>query len=856
MPLPSGTKLGPYEVVAPLGAGGMGEVYRARDERLARDVAVKVLPPGLAQDAERMRRFEHEARAAGSLNHPHILAVYDTGRHDGSPYVVSELLVGQTLRERIAGGALPMRKAVEIAAQIARGLAAAHEKGIVHRDLKPENVFITDDGLAKILDFGLAKLTQAAPEDESDSPTRTRETDPGVVLGTVGYMAPEQVRGAAVDHRADIFSFGAMLYEMLSGQRAFKKETSAETMAAILREDPPDLTATNKALPPALERIVAHCLEKNPQERFASARDLAFDLESLSEKSGATTARALHAGPGTGRRAWLAAAWLAALLAAAGAAFWAGRRGAERPQPRYQQLTYGHGYAGPAFFSPDGASILYSARWDGAPPRIFSLRLDLQLEQPMNLEGRLVGVAGGELAFLTPDGTLFRAPLSGSGAREVATGVDDAEWSRDGTRFAITRRSGSKFVLEYPIGTVVHETVGGIGGIGISPDGSRVAIYETRSQGDAEGWIEVVDKTGLKRLTNDPKMFSNSLIWSPDGREVWFSTVVAEGGLGFALNAVSLDGRRRLLMRTAHRPVLWAASPDGRVLLSLGAWRRQVAGLPPGGTLERDLTVRGLSDLFDLALDGRHYVVSDFELVNTGKSSAFLGSLEGGPLVRLGDGLPSGLSPDGRSVVAYKDSPDGILTALQILPTGAGEPRDVPRGTLHTYFDVHYLPDGRRLLIAASEADRPRRLFVQELPDGLPKPVTPEGIFTEYTFTTPDGEWVPAGGDYRTVPYHLYPLKGGDPRPIPGLEKGDQPLRFTADGRRLFVRYGVENATRARLALLDLSTGRKEPWKVLSPADPAGVMGVGAVCITPDGRSYLYSYERILNDLFLVDGLR
>jgi Tol biopolymer transport system component len=852
MTLPTGTQLGRYEVLAPLGAGGMGEVYRARDERLARDVAIKVLPGGLAHDPERLRRFEHEAKATGSLNHPNILVVYDTGHHGGSPYVVSELLEGQTLRERLAGGALPIRKVVEIGAQVARGLAAAHEKGIVHRDLKPENVFVTSEGHVKILDFGLAKLTQPDSGDQSQSPTQARPTDPGVVLGTVGYMSPEQVRGAPVDHRSDIFSFGAILYELVSGQRAFKKETSAETMAAILREDPPDLMETGKALPPALERIVAHCLEKNPQERFASARDLAFDLESVSEWSGATTtARALPGGAIRSRRVWIAAGCLAAIVAAAAAGFLWGRRTGGHQQPKYQALTFGHGNVRAARFSPDGASVLYSAAWDGAPARIFSLRLDLQIEQALGFEGSLVGAAAGELAFLREDGTLLRAPLSGGGVREVAKGIDVADWSRDGTRFAIAHRDGAKHVLEYPIGTVVHETTGDFSRISLSPDGTRLAMVERPSLGVVGGWIAIVDATGVKRLTSDPSLVPTSLVWSPDGKEIWFT---AQEGQAFLIEAVSPGGRLRQLLRTAHAPFLHAAFGDGRVLLSLGQVRRQVAGLAPGETLERDLTVRGFSQSWDMAEDGNRYVISD-DVDNRGWS-AFLGHMDGAPLVRLGVGGPNSIAPDGRSVVAWKESAEGIGTALVILPTGAGEPQDVPRGSVRTYLDARYLPDGRRLLLSASEADKPRRLFVQELPDGLPKPVTPEGVFTEYAFTTPDGAWVPAGSDYTAAPYLLYPLAGGEPRPIPGLEQGDQPIRFSADGRQLFIRYGRQDESKARIALLDLATGRKQPWKVLSPADPAGVTALDYVFVTPDGGGYVYNYFRTLSDLFLVEGLK
>src|SRR5205809_5663396 len=289
MMIAPGTKLGPYEILAPLGAGGMGEVYRARDTKLGRDVAIKLLPSSFSGDSDRLHRFEQEACAAGALNHPNILVIHHIDTHEGAPYIVSELLEGETLRQRMSGAALAQRRVTDYASQIAHGLAAAHEKGIVHRDLKPDNVFITKDGRVKILDFGIAKLTQPdSSQSQTDIPTRRVDTDPGVVMGTVGYMSPEQVKGRPVDHRSDIFSFGAILYEMLSGRRAFHGESAADTMSAILKEDPPDLSDTNQNVSPALERLVNHCLEKNPQERFHSASDLAFALEAISGSSGAS----------------------------------------------------------------------------------------------------------------------------------------------------------------------------------------------------------------------------------------------------------------------------------------------------------------------------------------------------------------------------------------------------------------------------------------------------------------------------------------------------------------------------------------------------------------------------------------
>src|SRR5271170_1303189 len=319
MNLAPGTKLGPYEIASLLGAGGMGEVYRARDSRLRRDVAIKVLPQALSLDSDRMRRFEQEALATAALNHPNILAVFDIGTSEGSPYVVSELLEGETLRDRLRTGPIAMRKTLDYSLQIAHGLAAAHEKGIIHRDLKPENLFVTKDGRVKILDFGLAKLKQHQPDPDGAAATITQKTDPGMVIGTAGYMSPEQVRGKTVDHRTDIFAFGAILYEMLTSKRAFQRSTAAETMTAILNDDPPSISQIVQTTPPGLQRVVHRCLEKNPEQRFYSAHDLAFALEALSD-SGSSPANVIDRG---GRSRWVWAATAAAVVAlAAGFIAW------------------------------------------------------------------------------------------------------------------------------------------------------------------------------------------------------------------------------------------------------------------------------------------------------------------------------------------------------------------------------------------------------------------------------------------------------------------------------------------------------------------------------------------------------
>jgi Tol biopolymer transport system component len=424
MSLPAGTRLGPYEIVAPIGAGGMGEVYRARDTRpsLGREVAIKVLPSSFSSDTERLRRFEQEARAAGMLNHPNIVVIHDIGVHEGAPYVVTELLEGETLRSRLAGGALPQRKAIEYSLQIARGLAAAHEKGIVHRDLKPENLFITKDGRLKILDFGLAKLTLGArassPAVPSASPaaggtpalpgdeTEVAGTQPGMVLGTVGYMSPEQVRGKAADHRADIFSFGAILYEMVAGRRAFHRDTPADTMTAILKEEPPELPPAAQ-LPPALERIIRHCLEKNPEERFRSAHDLGFALENVSGVSGSAIAAAGIAPAASRAMRWRRVLpWAVAALALALAVVLVALI-LRLPAPAARQamrlaILLPEGYTFPGFYgtvelSPDGTRLVYSAERNGRT-QLFLRPLDSPQATP------LAGTEDAADAFFSPDG--------------------------------------------------------------------------------------------------------------------------------------------------------------------------------------------------------------------------------------------------------------------------------------------------------------------------------------------------------------------------------------------------------------------------------------------------------------------
>jgi eukaryotic-like serine/threonine-protein kinase len=853
----AGSSLGPYEIVAPLGAGGMGEVYRAKDPRLGREVAVKVLPASFSKDPDRLRRFEHEARAAGALNHPNITAIHDIGSHDGSPYVVTELLEGETLRSRIATGALSTRKAIDYAIQIAHGLAAAHEKGIVHRDLKPENLFVTEDGRVKILDFGLAKLKPELKSGEAtELPTATAGTEPGVVLGTMGYMAPEQVRGRPADARSDIFAFGAILYEMLSGKRAFHADTAADTITAILTKEPPDLSQTSREIHPGLDRIVRHCLEKNPQERFQSARDVAFDLEALSGVSGAGAVAAVAAPTARKIRLVPILVPVALVLGAIGGIL-AGKKVWERPLPSFHQLTFRRGEIPSARFAPDGQTIFYTAAWEGRPMEVFTSRVETPESRPFGLAGAdvLAVSRSGELAVslgrratqsFIRTGTLARVSVAGGAApRDVLEDVQWADWAPDGESLAVVRDVGPLNRLEYPIGTVLYETNGWIGHPRVSPQGDRVAFVDHPVKGDDGGTVAVVDRKGNRKTLSKVFASLQGLAWSPEG-EVWFTGAMRANR---DLYSVTLSGRERVRGRVAGSLTLHDISSDGRALVVRDTPRIGALGLFPGEEKEREMTWLDWSSARDLSPDGRTLLFFESGEGGGAGYSVYIRRTDGSPPIRLGEGTGEGLSPDGRWVLSITQS----VTERRLVayPTGAGEPRRLPRDGLAAAV-AGWTPDGKQIVFSASEPERGVRIYVRDFAGGKPRPVTPEGYRMFRRGISPDGRLVIATGPDQRI--YLYPLAGGEPTPLPGSIPGDIPDRWTSDGRAVYIHR--RDQMPVKVYLLDIATGRKELWKELIPADSAGVTQVSSVVPTSDGRSYVYSYIRLLSDMYVVEGLR
>ncbi len=860
MPLAAGTRLGPYEILSLLGAGGMGEVYRARDPRLGREVAIKVLPASFSADPGRLRRFEQEAKAAGLLSHPNITAVHDIGQHEGAPYVVQELLEGETLSSRLLGGDLSVRKAIGYALQITHGLAAAHGKGIVHRDLKPTNLFVTRDGRIKILDFGLAKLTHPDPASDptTEAPTVTAGTEPGVVMGTVGYMSPEQVRGQPADARSDIFAFGSIFYEMLSGKRAFLRGSAAETMNAIVNDDPVDLSATNPGVTPALERVVRHCLEKNPEERFHSAHDLAFDLETLSGLS-APGAQAALASAGRSKR-WLFAATAVAVLAAAAAvSFFAGARVARGRRSSgfsFVQKSFQPHNIFVARFAPDGRTIVYSAAVEGTAPEIFSIRPEYPEGSPLGLSSvHLLSVSSqGELAVLTQarfinhrffTGTLARMPLGGGAPREILENVREADWSPDGSSLAIIRQVGGKDRLEFPIGRVLYESAGYLSDLRISPKGDRIAFFEHPIKFDDRGLVAVLDLNGKSAVLSRGYSAEEGLAWSAEADEILFSAQVTAGAL--RIYAVTLSGRRRVALESAGGLTIQDVSRDGRWLATRDDYRVGFLARAPGEKVERDLSWLDKSVFPIVSSDGKTLLFTDESDSAGPHYSVCLRKTDGSPVVRLGEGRGADLSADGAWVAAIvTTSPQ----QLRLYPTGPGEPRKLDRGNLESYETAAWFRDGKAVLTCGHEPGRASRCYVQSITGGAPRPVTPEG--TSRGFPSPDGEHVLAQA--ASGQYVLYPLAGGVLRPVPLLTEEDRVLRWSPDGRSLWVRRG--STIPIRIELFDLSTGRRELVEEITPQDRSGLIGVSGISLAGDPRSYVYNSWQAVSHLFVVERAR
>jgi len=872
-----GQQIGSYKVLSLLGSGGMGQVYRAKDAKLGREVAIKVLPREFSSDPERVRRFGQEARAASALNHPNIITIYEMGQANSLVYIAMELVEGKTLREVLGSESLPTKKILQLATQVADGLAKAHAAGITHRDLKPENLMITKDGLVKILDFGLAKQTRLMSGREGTQVgTLSGVTEPGIILGTIGYMSPEQAKGEAVNFQSDQFSFGAIVYEMVAGKRAFARGSAAETLTAIIREEPKPISELSSKTPLQLRWITERCLAKDAEQRYASTRDLARELESvrdhLPELGSAEAAAASDATTSARARHWRATGQiiLAITLLAVFSliSFYRGENNAKKELllssgPTFQQLTFRHGSITGARFAADGQTIVYGATWAGRPSELYTTHPESPDSRSLGLlETGIFSISSsGEMAIALACtlnwgdclGTLAQVSLNGGAPRQIMENVYYADWAPDAKTLAVVRRTRGRICLEYPLGKLLYETPGWITDMRVSPKGDLIAFLDHPILGDLAGSVCVVDLTGKKRTLSTGWRGLHGLAWSEAGDEIWFSgSRVGKGG-SLALHAVTLAGRERVIFGAPGFNIRDISRDGQRVLLGRGTDRAAMISLTPASPKERDLAWFDYSTAADLSADGKTLLFYEWGKGASGTHTVYLRKTDGSDAVRLGEGTPLALSADGKWALVLQQT---SAPQLILLPTGPGEQRSLPRGTIQEYRHwAAWSPDGSRVFFSGSEASHRPRTYVQDIGGGEPRPVTSEGMTG--VLLSPDGKQIAAIDRYGE--YYLCPVAGGEPRAIDGILDDDIGLlQWSGDGRALFVRGAGDLVL--RIYKLDLSSGRQELWKELSAPDPAALVSIGVdpgqVRITPDGESYVYTCWTFPNELYLVEGLK
>ncbi len=863
MTLAGGYKIGPYEILSAIGAGGMGEVYRARDARLGRDVAVKVLPEAFARDPERMARFGREAKVLASLNHPNIAAIYGFEDSGGVHALVMELVEGPTLADRIAAGPIPMDEALRIARQMADALEYAHERGIVHRDLKPANIKISRDDAVKILDFGLAKAIEgdASSMDINKSPTLTRmATMQGVLLGTAAYMSPEQAKAKPVDRRADIWAFGCVLYEMLTGNMAFSGETVSDTLAAVIRAEPdwPQLPANT---PARVRVLLQRCLQKDPKQRLRDIGDARISLDEVLSGEPELTLLAPATGSGSfWRRAIFSIVGTAGLVIVGVAAYFVGRTGTLTQEPSYQQLTFDRGTIYQARFAPDGQTVLYSAAWNGQPTGIYSVSPNAPESRAVGLnDSSLFAVSASQIAVSIGcknifagacEGTLATVPISGGAPREIADHVVSADWTPDGSELAAIREENGEFQVEFPLGKVIYKSLTWLDFLRVSPHGDDIAFAQYSTDSTDAGSAVILDPNGRQLARSGQFNSLEGLAWRPSGDQIWFAATKTSGWAD-SIHAMTIAGRDHVVLTIPDVLRVDDISSEGHVLVSQDQWRSGIQYDDGKNAGERDFSWLDGALLSDLSKDGQELAFVDNQEAAGIKSLAYIRKADDASAVKLGIGNFPAISPDGRWALVDAVDPQH----LELLPTGIGEARSLNPHGLQQLQWQGWMPGGKGVYFAANDG-HDWRIYVQGLNGGAPRAVTSaisvNAIQYPSRLVSPDGKFVFARD--LNGKGTLYPLAGGQPQPVRGLLPADIWANWSSDGKSIYV-YQDERI-RAQVFRLDLSTGKRQLVRTVAPPDIAGLTGILAFRITADGNAYAYSYGRALSALYLVKGFQ